>query len=68
MLDEPTSAVDLRTEALIIGALEQLMRGRTTLMIAHRLSTLESCDHRLEVDHGRVHEGRPAAPLAQGLM
>ena len=67
VLDEPTSAVDLRTEALIIGALEQLMRGRTTLMIAHRLSTLESCDHRLDVDHGRVHEGRPAAPLAQGL-
>jgi len=67
VLDEPTSAVDLRTEALIIGALEQLMRGRTTLMIAHRLSTLESCDHRLDVDHGRVHEGRPAAPLTQGL-
>jgi len=66
VLDEPTSAVDLRTEALIIGALEQLMRGRTTLMIAHRLSTLESCDHRLEVDLGRVHEGRPAATSLRG--
>ncbi len=54
VLDEPTSAVDLHTEAAIIDAMERLMRGRTTIMIAHRLSTLESCDVRLEVEAGRL--------------
>jgi ATP-binding cassette subfamily B protein len=54
ILDEPTSAVDLETEALIMEALERLMRGRTTLIVAHRLSTLERCDLRLELDHGRL--------------
>ena len=54
VLDEPTSAVDVRTEALIMEAMERLMSGRTTFMIAHRLSTLESCDLRLEVDAGRL--------------
>jgi len=55
ILDEPTSAVDIRTEGAIIDALERLMRGRTTFMIAHRLSTLESCDVRLEIEGGEVH-------------
>jgi ATP-binding cassette subfamily B protein len=54
ILDEPTSSVDVRTEALIIDAMERLMQGRTTFMIAHRLSTLERCDVRLELDHGRA--------------
>ena len=52
LLDEPTSSVDLRTEAAIIEAIERLMRGRTTFMIAHRLGTLASCDIRLEVSEG----------------
>jgi ATP-binding cassette subfamily B protein len=56
ILDEPTSSVDARTEAQILDAMERLMRGRTTFMIAHRLSTLEICDTRLELDHGRVVE------------
>ena len=54
ILDEPTSAVDLRSEALILEALERLMQGRTTLVVAHRLSTLEHCDLRLEVERGRL--------------
>jgi len=61
ILDEPTSAVDVATEALIMESLEQLTRGRTTLMIAHRLSTLEFCDVRLELERGRVREIRTAA-------
>lgn len=44
ILDEPTSAVDIDTEAAIMGAIERLMEGRTTFMIAHRLSTLKMCD------------------------
>jgi ATP-binding cassette subfamily B protein len=54
ILDEPTSSVDVTTEAAIIEALARLMAGRTTLMIAHRLSTLETCDARLVVEHGQI--------------
>jgi ATP-binding cassette subfamily B protein len=55
LLDEPTSSVDVKTEAGIINAIERLMRGRTTFLIAHRLATLEGCDLRLEVADERVH-------------
>ena len=54
ILDEPTSAVDTRTEASIMDAMERLMRGRTTFMIAHRLSTLDKCDFRLLMENGRL--------------
>lgn len=54
ILDEPTSSVDMETEAAIIEAMERLMRGRTTFMIAHRLGTLANCDARLEIEDGRV--------------
>jgi ATP-binding cassette subfamily B protein len=54
ILDEPTSSVDTGTEAEILEAMDRLMRGRTALMIAHRLSTLEICDARLQLEHGRV--------------
>jgi ATP-binding cassette, subfamily B, bacterial len=54
ILDEPTSSVDVRTEALIMDALHRLMAGRTTFVIAHRLSTLERCDVLLEMEDGRV--------------
>jgi ATP-binding cassette subfamily B protein len=54
ILDEPTSSVDARTEAQILEAMKRLMRGRTAFMIAHRQSTLEICDARLEVEEGRV--------------
>lgn len=54
LLDEPTSSVDTKTEELIMEAMERLMKSRTTIMIAHRLTTLEKCDVLLEVDEGTV--------------
>lgn len=54
ILDEPTSSVDVGTEAAIMDAMNRLMEGRTTFMIAHRLSTLEGCDERIELAGGRV--------------
>jgi ATP-binding cassette subfamily B protein len=54
ILDEPTSSVDVKTETVIVDAMERLMHGRTTFMIAHRLSTLDICDVRLQLEHGRV--------------
>jgi len=54
LLDEPTSAVDVRSEAIILDAIRRLMRGRTTFMVAHRLNTLEVCDLRLQIDHGHM--------------
>jgi ATP-binding cassette subfamily B protein len=56
LLDEPTSSVDLASETIIMDATAELMRGRTTLMIAHRLSTLSGCDTIIEVADGRVTE------------
>jgi ATP-binding cassette, subfamily B, bacterial len=54
VLDEPTSSIDSKTEAVILEALEALMEGRTTFMIAHRLSTIRNADRILVVDGGRV--------------
>jgi ATP-binding cassette subfamily B protein len=54
ILDEPTSSVDTNTEATIMEAMAALIRGRTTFIIAHRLSTLEGCDLRLRLEGGRV--------------
>jgi ATP-binding cassette subfamily B protein len=54
ILDEPTSSVDTKTEAAIMEAMERLMHGRTTFMIAHRLGTLANCDVRLEIEDGCI--------------
>ena len=54
ILDEPTSSVDVGTEASIMHAMQRLTGGRTTVMIAHRLSTLEGCHLRLRLEGGRV--------------
>jgi len=54
ILDEPTSSVDLKTEAAIIDAMERLMAGRTTLIVAHRLDTLRHCDVVYAVQDGRL--------------
>jgi ABC-type multidrug transport system fused ATPase/permease subunit len=64
VLDEATARVDPATEALLDDALTALMRGRTTVVIAHRLSTLRHVDDILVLDHGRVAEHGPRATLA----
>ncbi|HXG19236.1 MAG TPA: ABC transporter ATP-binding protein [Methylomirabilota bacterium] len=56
ILDEPTSSVDAETEALIMEGLEQLMSGRTTFIIAHRLSTVRKADRILVVRGGHIAE------------
>ena len=56
ILDEATSAVDTETELAIQESLEKLVKGRTTLSIAHRLSTLRNADKLIVVDDGRVTE------------
>lgn len=56
ILDEPTSSVDIKTEAQIIEAMNRLMLGRTTFMITHRLNTLHSCNIILHVEDGRLEE------------
>ncbi|HKS90178.1 MAG TPA: ABC transporter ATP-binding protein [Stellaceae bacterium] len=56
ILDEPTSALDVATEALVMQALDTLMRGRTTFIIAHRLSTVRSCERIVVLRDGRVAE------------
>ena len=67
VLDEATSAVDSEVEGEIQRALATLMRGRTTIAIAHRLSTVVHADEILVLHHGEVRErGRHAALLAQG--
>jgi ATP-binding cassette subfamily B protein len=63
-LDEPTSSVDMKTEASIMQAMDRLMRGRTSFLIAHRLTTLERCDQRIEIEHGRVVSNRIVGPDA----
>ena len=54
IMDEPTSSVDLKTEASIIQAMERLMAGRTTFIVAHRLATLAHCDVVYAVENGRL--------------
>ncbi len=62
IMDEPTSSVDMQTEGSIMGAINNLMRGRTTFMIAHRLHTLKTCDIILVLEHGRLVEIRRDVP------
>ena len=67
VLDEPTSAMDLLTEARLLEALERLMADRTTLIVAHRLSTIRRADRILVVDHGAlVEHGRHVDLMARG--
>jgi ATP-binding cassette, subfamily B, bacterial len=56
ILDEPTSAVDVATEAALMDALVRLTRGRTTLLIAHRLSTILRADRIVVIERGRIAE------------
>ena len=69
LLDEATSSLDAESETLVQTALEELMRHRTTLVIAHRLATVLSCDRIMVMDQGRIVEQGTHAELvaANGL-
>jgi ATP-binding cassette subfamily B protein len=67
VLDEPTSAVDVATEAEIVEAITHLTRGRTTITIAHRLTTLEHCDVRVAIEGGRLRILDTSVSLASAL-
>jgi ATP-binding cassette subfamily B protein len=64
LLDEATSALDAESETLVQQALQQLMLGRTSVVIAHRLATVQNCDRILVLDHGRIVEEGNHASLA----
>ncbi|MGV0985162.1 MAG: lipid A export permease/ATP-binding protein MsbA [Limnohabitans sp.] len=67
ILDEATSALDNESERLVQEALQKLMQGRTTLIVAHRLSTIEHADRVVVMEQGHiVEQGAPAALLAAG--
>ena len=66
LLDEATSALDTRTEAAVSAALSRAQSGRTTLVIAHRLSTVKGADKIIVLDHGRlVEEGSHDSLMAR---
>ena len=56
ILDEATSSIDTRTERLVQQGMDRLMQGRTTFVIAHRLSTVRNADQIIVLDHGRILE------------
>ena len=67
MLDEATSALDSESEQLIQSALQNLMKGRTAIVIAHRLSTVASLDRIVVLKNGEIAEdGRHSDLLAKG--
>lgn len=64
VLDEATSALDSESEAAVQGALENLMRGRTSIVVAHRLSTVASLDRIVVLSHGQIVEDGTHAELS----
>ena len=67
LLDEPTSALDPTTESAIMDTIKELMRGRTTLIVTHRLATIHDVDLIVVLENGRVVEqGRGAELVARG--
>jgi ATP-binding cassette subfamily B protein len=68
-LDEATSSVDTRTERLIQSAMNRLLKGRTSFVVAHRLSTIRDADQILVMNHGNIVEkGTHENLLAKGGM
>ena len=66
LLDEPTSALDPTTEAAIMDTIKELMHGRTTLIVTHRLATIHNVDQIVVLEHGRIVErGRGSELVAQ---
>jgi ATP-binding cassette, subfamily B, bacterial len=69
ILDEPTSSVDVQSEVAILAAMERLMKGRTTFVIAHRLHGVKDLDLLIEVEDGRIavrNSGSLVAPILSG--
>jgi ATP-binding cassette subfamily B protein len=67
VLDEATASIDTETEQLVAAAIETLTRNRTSIIIAHRLQTIQNADRVLVLENGRVSElGTPAQLLARG--
>ena len=66
ILDEPTSSLDAQTESLLVEALDVLMRGRTTIIIAHRLSTVRKADRIVVLERGRVEWNKSFQQIAAG--
>ena len=56
LLDEATSALDEDSQAKVSSAMSEAMKGRTTIVIAHRMSTIEQCDKIFVLDNGKVKE------------
>jgi ATP-binding cassette, subfamily B, bacterial len=65
ILDEPTSALDVTTEALVMAGIERLMAGRTTFIIAHRLSTVRRCDRIIVLRDRAIAEAGTLSELLQ---
>jgi len=67
LLDEPTSALDPATESTIMETIKELMRGRTTLIVTHRLATVHNVDQIIVLEHGHiVEQGRGSELVARG--
>ena len=67
LLDEATSALDAQSERMVQAALESAMKGRTTLVIAHRLATVQQATRIVVVEHGQlIEQGTHAELVAQG--
>ncbi|MBZ0207997.1 MAG: ABC transporter ATP-binding protein/permease [Flavobacteriales bacterium] len=67
IFDDPLSAVDTATEEAILSGLRRVMKGRTTVIISHRISAVQAADHILVLEHGRIiEEGRHQQLIQQG--
>jgi ATP-binding cassette subfamily B protein/subfamily B ATP-binding cassette protein MsbA len=66
LLDEPTSALDPTTEAAIMETIKELMRGRTTMIVTHRLATVHNVDRIVVLEHGRIVEQGTGPELVRG--